>query len=90
MCWFKKKTEIIPLVSIPEWATSHPAWGRLEDQLSWYDNRSNYCQCWYKRLKFIQISLAVLIPVLSQLGPEYANWFNEAKRVVATHKPEEK
>lgn len=74
MCWFKKMTEIKSSVAIPEWVASHPAWGRLEDQLDWYDNKSSHCQCWYKRLKFIQISLAVLIPVLSQLGPEYAKW----------------
>ncbi|WP_419631556.1 DUF4231 domain-containing protein, partial [Thiolapillus sp.] len=29
---------------------------------------------WYKRLKFTQISLAVLIPILSHLDPVYAKW----------------
>ena len=74
MCWFSKKAENKPTFSVPEWAVSHPAWVRLEDQLSWYDNKSDHCQNWYKRLKFIQISLAVLIPVFSQLDPEYAKW----------------
>ncbi len=74
MCWLKKKSENKSTVPIPEWAASQSAWIRLEDQLGWYDNKSNYCQKWYKRLKFIQISLAVLIPVLSQLDPEFAKW----------------
>jgi hypothetical protein len=59
---------------VPEWAANHPAWARLEDQLGWYDNKSIHCQNWYKRLKFIQISLAVLIPVLSHLDPACAKW----------------
>jgi hypothetical protein len=52
----------------------HPAWHRLEDQLQWYDTKSTQCQKWYKRLKLVQISLAVLIPVLSHLDPMYAKW----------------
>ncbi len=74
MSWFNKKTENKPTISIPEWAASHPAWVRLEDQLDWYDNKSLHCQNWYKRLKFVQISLAVLIPVFSQLDAECAKW----------------
>ena len=74
MCWLNKKAENKPTAPVPEWAASHPAWIRLEDQLGWYDNKSIHCQNWYKRLKFIQISLAVLIPLLSQLDPEYAKW----------------
>jgi len=74
MCWLNKKAENKLTAPVPEWAASHPVWVRLEDQISWYDNKSTHCQNWYKRLKFIQISLAVLIPVLSQLEPEYAKW----------------
>lgn len=74
MCWLNKKAENKPTVSAPEWAVSHSAWIRLEDQLGWYDNKSTHCQNWYKWLKFVQISLAVLIPVLSHLDPEYAKW----------------
>jgi hypothetical protein len=66
----EKKTD--PLV--PEWAATHPAWSRLEDQLGWYDRKSTHCQGWYKGLKFVQISLAVLIPLLSHLDPAYAKW----------------
>ena len=66
----KKKAEI----PAPEWAANHPAWARLEDQLDWYDIKSKYCQRWYKGLKFVQITLAVLIPLLSHLDPTYAKW----------------
>lgn len=59
---------------IPDWAANHAAWHRLEDQLSWYDNKSNYCQCWNKRLKFLQIALAVSIPVTSHFDPTVAKW----------------
>ena len=52
----------------------HPAWHRLEDQLQWYDTKSTHCQQWYKRLKFGQLVLAVLIPLLSHLDPTYAKW----------------
>lgn len=57
-----------------ESVAEHPAWHRLEDQLQWYDTKSTQCQRWYKRLKLVQISLAVLIPVLSHLDPMYAKW----------------
>lgn len=59
---------------VPDWAVSHPAWARLEDQLGWYDRKSTHCQNWYKGLKFVQISLAVLIPLLSHLDPACAKW----------------
>jgi hypothetical protein len=59
---------------VPDWTASHPAWARLEDQLGWYDRKSTHCQSWYKGLKFVQISLAVLIPLLSHLDPACAKW----------------
>jgi hypothetical protein len=60
--------------SVPDWVVNHPAWVRLEDQLEWYDSTSNRCQKWYKWLKFTQVALAVLIPVVSLLEPPYAQW----------------
>ncbi len=60
--------------AVPEALAAHPAWRRLEDQLRWYDKKSIHCQKWYKRLKLIQISLAVLIPIASHLDPLYAKW----------------
>jgi hypothetical protein len=62
----------------PEWASEHPAWLRLENQLNWYDRKSLHFQVWYKRLKFSQISLAVLIPLISHLGPELGKWTTSA------------
>lgn len=61
-------------IPVPEWAVDKPAWLRLEDQLAWYDSRSTHCQRWYKCLKFIQIALAVGIPVASHLDPSVAKW----------------
>lgn len=59
---------------IPDWAANHPAWVRLEDQLDWYDSTSNRCQKWYKGMKFVQIALAVLIPVMGLLEPPFTQW----------------
>lgn len=59
---------------VPELAAAHPAWARLENQIVWYDDKSGHCQNWYKGLKFVQISLAVLIPVMSHLDPATAKW----------------
>lgn len=38
---------------------------RLENQISWYDEKSSNCQKKYKCLKIIEISSAALIPILS-------------------------
>jgi hypothetical protein len=40
-----------------------PAVGRLEDQIAWYDARSQQNQRWFKRLKVSQIVTAAAIPV---------------------------
>lgn len=71
---FTNTTEKKSNSRVPEWAADHPAWARLEDQIGWYDDKSTHCQKWYKGLKFVQISLAVLIPVLSHLDPAIAKW----------------
>ena len=59
---------------IPESVKGHPAWFRLIDQRNWYDKKSQHCQCWYKRLKIAQVTLAVLIPATSLLPAECAKW----------------
>lgn len=38
---------------------------RLEDQLQWYDQKSQYSQKWFKRLRLTEIFSAALIPFLS-------------------------
>jgi hypothetical protein len=61
-------------MDVPDLDAQHPAWSRLEHQLEWYDSKSQHCQRWYKRLKFAQIALAVLIPVMSLLPSEVSKW----------------
>lgn len=36
---------------------------RLEDQITWYDNKSSTNQLWYKSLKIIEIVAAALVPL---------------------------
>ena len=62
-----KSTELP--IAVPEFAATHPAWMRLENQLQWYDGKSLHSQRWYKRLKLAQVSMAMLIPVMSLLPP---------------------
>lgn len=69
-----KKNITEPGISVPEFAAAHPAWLRLEDQMQWYDNKSQHSQRWYKRLKLAQVALAVLIPVMSLLPADIAKW----------------
>lgn len=73
--WFcKQNLSGIKQPVVPDLVSNHPAWTRLEDQLCWYDSKSISCQKWYKILKFIQIFLAVLIPLISHLDPAFAKW----------------
>lgn len=59
---------------VPAFANAHPAWFRLESQATWYDDKSQHSQRWYKRLKIAQVSLAVLIPATSLLPADGAKW----------------
>ena len=52
---------------VPEELRQHPAWIRLNDQLSWYDRKSGDNQRWYKSIKTTQLVLAGAIPVVSFL-----------------------
>ena len=60
--------------STPDYAASHPAWIRLQDQLRWYDRKSKYSQHWYKRIKITQVTLALLIPVMGLLQAGISRW----------------
>jgi hypothetical protein len=42
---------------------SDPTWGRLEEQLAWYDHKSQAAQVSYKRFKVAQLLLAAGVPV---------------------------
>lgn len=48
-------------------AEGNPAFERIEDQLSWYDNKSIENQKWYKRLKIAEIIAAAIIPFVAGL-----------------------
>jgi hypothetical protein len=61
------KTNLELTMKPPEWAENQPAWLRLEDQVLWYDRKSQYAQRWYKWLKLVQVILAISIPILSQI-----------------------
>jgi len=54
----------LPQPEVPEHIRKSPPWYRLEEQLGWYDSKSNYCQTRYKWLKFLQIALGASIPLL--------------------------
>ncbi|MGN6816154.1 MAG: DUF4231 domain-containing protein [Solirubrobacterales bacterium] len=43
--------------------TTSPAWARLQDQLTWYDKKSQVNQSRFKLLKVCQIVTAAAIPV---------------------------
>jgi hypothetical protein len=59
---------------LPEKVRTHPAWLRLEDQLSWYDRKSLWNQKWYKGLRIIQIVLATSIPPISLVDVTFTKW----------------
>ena len=40
-----------------------PAWTRLEQQIGWYERKSDHNQHWFKGLKIVQIVTAAAIPV---------------------------
>jgi len=42
-----------------------PTMQRLEDQISWYDSKSNRSQTWFKSLKLLEIGSGALIPFLA-------------------------
>ena len=55
-------------------AAAHPAWLRLEEQLKWYDDKSQSCQKYYKLLKYAFFLIALSLPVLSFLPATCAKW----------------
>ena len=50
--------------------TDSPARTRLEDQIAWYDRKSQENQRWFKALKICQIVTAAGIPVAAGVGAE--------------------
>jgi Protein of unknown function (DUF4231) len=44
---------------------AEPTLERLEDQIGWYDHKSNRCQSWYKGMRLLVVGSAALIPFLA-------------------------
>ena len=40
---------------------TNPTFSRLNEQIQWYDTKSQYNQRWYKRLKIVEIASGALI-----------------------------
>jgi hypothetical protein len=59
---------------VPEELRQHPAWMRLNDQLSWYDRKSADNQRRYKQIKVAQLVLAGSIPVFALVGATWGRW----------------
>ena len=59
---------------VPEGLRQHPAWMRLNDQLSWYDRKSADNQRRYKQIKVAQLVLAGSIPVFALVGDLWGRW----------------
>jgi Protein of unknown function (DUF4231) len=60
-------------VAKPDGAGGSPVWTRLEDQIAWYDRKSQKNQRRFKQLKVGQIVVAALIPVLAAI-PHVSVW----------------
>ena len=54
--------------------SSHPAWVRLEDQVTWYSEKSKWHQTVYKSLKAVQIVTAAGIPLVAFLDGAISKW----------------
>ncbi len=42
---------------------------RLNDQIDWYDKKSQTSQKWFKKLRLLEIAAATIIPFLAGIGP---------------------
>ena len=51
---------------------SGPAWERLEEQLHWYERRSERSKRWFQSLKVAQIVIAAGIPATAAAGASAA------------------
>jgi hypothetical protein len=49
-----------------------PVWERLQDQLDWYERKSQHHKRWYQSLKVAQIVVAAGIPVVAAAGASAA------------------
>jgi hypothetical protein len=54
-----------PLAAVPAPEPIEVVWERLEDQLSWYEDKSGRNQWCYKWLKVLEIAVAAALPVVA-------------------------
>ncbi len=63
---------------------SDPIIERLEDQIAWYDRKSQSNQRIFKQVKLIEILAAALIPFLAALNLKEAMWVTGGLGVLVT------
>ena len=51
----------------PEQPVGDPTWARLEDQIAWYDGKSQAAQAWYKWARVVELVVAAAVPPLAAL-----------------------
>lgn len=61
-------SEVTGEPGVPGTPPAHPAEERLEEQLRWYDGKSQVDQRWYKGLKICQIVTAAAIPFAASIS----------------------
>jgi hypothetical protein len=61
-------SEVVAAPEVRERPPLHPAQARLEEQIEWYDRKSQANQRWFKRLKIGQIVTAAAIPFAAGLS----------------------
>src|SRR5690348_8691981 len=48
--------------------TADPTWARLEEELGWYDRKSQAAQHAYKRVKLAQLAVGAAVPVVAAVS----------------------
>jgi len=61
-------SEVVAEPEVREPLPVHPAWERLEEQLGWYDRKSQHDQRVYKALKICQLITAAAIPLAASIS----------------------
>ena len=56
-------------MSTPDTSTNEQdsGYSRLEDQIRWYDRRSQTSQWWYKRVKIVEFVCGALVPLMANI-----------------------
>jgi hypothetical protein len=70
--------------SVTSGPESDPIMQRLEDQIAWYDRKSQVNQRSYKRIKIVEIIAAAMIPFLAALSLPHIAYVTGALGVLIT------